>query len=194
MCELTTIMMAATIASGAVSAYSAIQQGRAEYQAQGVNAQIATRNAQLAENEQKNVADAAAIERRRLGNEIRAARGQANVNATASGLDPLFGTPADLVGDIATAGRTDLGIIGRNEMTQVGQLDNQIADYRDSANAARAAGRGALRAGYMSAAASLLGTGANVASKWIETHPATQPRPTPIGAGAPRPARVGTGP
>lgn len=190
MCEPTIIMMA-TIASGAVSAYSSIQQGRAEYQAQGVNAQIATRNGQLAENEQKNVADAAAIERRRLGNEIRAARGQANVNATASGLDPLFGTPADLVGDIATAGRTDLGIIGRNEMTEIGQLDNQIADYRDRASAARAAGRGALRAGYMGAAATLLSTGANVASKWIETNPPPNvpKKPTPVGGG-----RVGTGP
>lgn len=167
MCEPTTIATIFTIASGAVKAYSSIQQGRAAYQAEQINAQIAERNIQQAENEQKNVGDAAAIERRRLGERVRAERGMNKVNAAASGIDPLFGTPYDIDVDTVNAGRADAAIIGRNELNQIKGLDIQIADFKDSAAQSRAAGRAALQGGYLGAAGDLLEAGSSVAGRWI---------------------------
>lgn len=195
MCEPTTIAIMASVASAAVGAYSSIQQGRAAYAAGQVNAQIAERNVQAAENEQKNVGDAAAIERRRLGERVRAERGMNKVSAAASGIDPLFGTPFDIDADLLKAGRADAAIIARNEMLERGRLDYQIADYRDSASQSRAQGRGALRAGYLEAAGNVLQASSSIAGQWIQPGANAPKKPTtkppsifdrqklPIGAG-----------
>lgn len=163
MCEPTTMFLVASVASAAVGAYSQIQAGNAQYKADMYNAQIQERNAQAVENEKKNVQDAAAIERRRLGERVRAERGDKIAAASAMGLDP----PADLIGDIEQAYRGDLAIMGRNEMTELGRLDKEQADYLDSAKMARASGKSALKGSRLGAVGTLLGGAAQVSSKWI---------------------------
>lgn len=165
------VAYAAQAVAAAVTAYSAVQQGQATYKAEKMNEQIALRNVQAAENEQKNVSDAAAIERRRLGERIRAERGMGKVNAAANGIDPLFGTPYDIDTNILTAGRADAAIIGRNELTDIGRLDYQIADLHDSAAQSRAKARGALRAGYMEAGANIFQAAGSIANSWIQNNP-----------------------
>ena len=155
-------------ASAAIGAYSSIQSGRATYQAEMMNAQIARNNAQSTEDDKQLTKDAAAIERRRIGERIRAEKGDMNAKFTAMGIDPLYGTPADLIGDVGTAGRADLGISGRNEITNLKQLDKQQADYLDSAKMHTASGKGALTAGYLGAAKSLLDGASSVAGHWIQ--------------------------
>lgn len=167
MCEPTTMFLVASVASAAVGAYSQIQAGNAQYKADMYNAQIQERNAQAVENEKKNVQDAAAIERRRLGERVRAERGDKIAAASAMGLDPGFGSPADLIGDIEQAYRGDLAIMGRNEMTELGRLDKEQADYLDSAKMARASGKSALKGSRLGAVGTLLGGAAQVSSKWI---------------------------
>lgn len=167
----------AQLAIAALGAMSYVQQGQAQ-QAQGeFNAQVMERNAQAAENEQANVKDAAAIERRRLAERVRAERGQAKVNATASGIDPLFGTPFDIDQDILHAGRTDAGIVGRNEMTEIGRLDKERADLLDAAKMSRAGGKAAAQASTMAATGSLLEGAASVSSRWIQPKPAAPTAP-----------------
>lgn len=184
MCEPATIFAVATVASAAVGAYSSIQAGNATYKAEMYNAQIAERNAQSAENEQANVKDAAAIERRRLGERVRAERGQYVVNATASGIDPGFGTPADLIGDVNQAYAIDRSILGRNEITELGRLDKEAADYRDSAAMSRASAKSARKAGMIGAVGSILDSAASVSGRWItptSSAPRTVPRKTTAG-------------
>lgn len=166
MCEPTTMFLVASVASAAVGAYSQIQAGNAQYKADMYNAQIQERNAQAVENEKKNVQDAAAIERRRLGERVRAERGDKIAAASAMGL-LIRGSPADLIGDIEQAYRGDLAIMGRNEMTELGRLDKEQADYLDSAKMARASGKSALKGSRLGAAGTLLGSAAQVSSKWI---------------------------
>lgn len=168
-----TLTIVATIASAVVSGVGAIQQGNAQYAAGMYNAQIADRNAQAAENERVNVQDKAAIERRRLGERVRAEKGDLNAKFTAMGLDPAFGTPADLVGDVQQAYNVDRNILGRNEITDLGNLDKEAADYRDSASMARSGAKSARTAGFISAAGSLLQSAASVAPHWIQQPIAT---------------------
>lgn len=197
MCEPTTIFAVVTAASAAVSAYSSIQQGRAQYEAEMYNAQIQERNAQAAENEQTRVQDEAAIERRRLGERVRAERGDMVAKFTAMGIDPGFGTPADLVGDINQAYSIDRSILGRNEITNLERLDKDVADYRDAARMSRSSAKGALKAGYVGAVGSVLDAAANVSSRWIQP-PANQNRPSGTRAAAldpsgPTKLRIGAG-
>lgn len=168
MCEPTTILTIATVASAAVGAYSSIQQGRAAYQAGMYNAQIAERNAQAAEDEQARIKDEAAIERRRLGERVRAERGELNAKFTAMGLDPGFGTPADLIGDVEQAYDIDRSILGRNEISALERLDKERADYLDSANMQRAGAKSAWQSGKIGAVGSLLDGAASVSGRWIQ--------------------------
>lgn len=167
MCEPTSIFLAATALSSAVGAYSQIQAGNAQYKAEMYNAQIADRNAQAAREEETNVQDKAAIERRRLGERVRAEKGDINAKFSAMGIDPGFGTPADLVGDTQQAYNVDRSILGRNEITDLKTLDKQVADYTDSANQSRSSAKGALTSGRLGAVGTLLGSVANVSSRWI---------------------------
>lgn len=162
-----------------MQAYASIQQGNAAYESGMYNAQIAERNAAAVEDERKNVQDAAAIERRRRGEEVRAARGEMVARFANMGLDTEFGTPADLIGDVERAGRTDAFIIGRNEMNEIGRLDKQEADYRDSARMSRSEAKGARKAGQLAAFGSLLQGASTVSSRWIQP-----PAPRPVGSRA----------
>jgi len=165
MCEPMTLFTIATIASAGVQAYSQIQAGNAEYAAGMYNAQVQERNAQAAENEQKNVKDAAAIERRRLGERVRSERGEVRAKFAGMGLDPEFGSPFDIDQDLLRAGRTDASIIGRNEMTEIGRLDKERADSLDAAAMSRLSAKSARKAGMLGAAGSLLGAAASVSGR-----------------------------
>lgn len=168
-----TMFVIATVASAGVQAYASVRAGDAAYQAGMYNAQIAERNAQAVEEEKKNTQDAAAIERRRLGERIRAEKGQKIADFAAMGLDTGIGTPADLVGDIEKAGRTDAFIIGRNEITQLQALDKQQADYRDSARLSRMEAKGARKAGQLGAVGSLLNAASTVSGRWMQPNSST---------------------
>lgn len=170
-------MLFIAIASAAVGAYGQVQAGQAQARAEGFNALIADRNAQAADTEQVRVKDAAAIERRRLGERVRAEKGDLIAKYAAMGLDPNFGTPADLVGDVQQAYNIDRSILGKNEMAAIERLDKEVADYKDAAKMGRASAASALQAGNTAAAGSLLEGVGNVSSRWIQPKTATGGRP-----------------
>lgn len=151
-----------------LGAYSSVQSANATRTANEYNAQIMERNAEAVELERKDVADAAAIERRRLGERVRAERGELFAKYGHMGLDAEFGSPADLIGDLHRAYTIDRDIIGRNEINSLRQLDKQEADYRSNAQLLRMGGKAAATAGTLNAAGSLLGGAATVADHWIQ--------------------------
>lgn len=165
---LAPLALAATAASAVVGAYSSIQSGNAQYKAGMYNAQIAERNAQAVEEEKGNVQDAAAIERRRLGARVQAEKGEQVAAAAAMGIDPGFGTPADLVGDIQQSYMIDRSILGKNEINSLKTLDKQQADFIDSAAMSRAGAKDARKAGLTGAVGSLLDGAGSVAGHWIK--------------------------
>ena len=172
----------ATAGSAAVNAYSSVKQGNAAYQsaqatnqAAQFNASVLRRNAQAVETDQVNVREGAAIERRRLGETRRGEKGEAIARAAAMGIDPNFGSAADVVSDVERAYSIDRNILGRNEITDLRTLDKERADYLDSAKltemegaSALRAGESARRAGYVGAVGSLLDGAASVSSRWIQ--------------------------
>lgn len=158
----------ASVASAGVSAYANIQRGNAEYAAGMYNANVAERNARAVEEERKNVQDAAAIERRRVGERMRGERGALVAKFANMGLDTEFGSPADLVGDVERAYDIDRSILGRNEITELKRLDQQEADYRSSAALSRAGAKSSRKAGLIGAAGSLLQGAATVSGRWIQ--------------------------
>lgn len=174
---LTTIAIGATAASAAVGAYANIQRGNAEYAAGMYNAQIQDRNAQQAVEEKKQVQDAAAIERRRLGERVRAEKGSLVAKFAHMGLDTEFGTPADLVGDVQRAYDIDRSILGTNEINNLKKLDLQEADYKDSARLSRSGAKSALKGSRLAAVGSLLDGAASVSGRWIQPKP-----PVPVGS------------
>lgn len=156
-----------SLAAAALGAFSSVQQGQARARAEELNAQLALRNAAAVAEEQADLQDASAIERRRLGERVAAERGAMLAKFGAMGLDPAFGTPADLIGDLDRAYDLDRDIMGRNEISGLKALDKQATDYRVSAQLGGMAAQSSRTAGSMAAGASLLDGAATVSSDWI---------------------------
>lgn len=173
----TTLAMVASGVGAGVSAYANIQRGNAEYAAGMYNAQIADRNAQQVVEERRQTQDAAAIERRRLGERVRADKGALVAKFAHMGLDTEFGTPADLVGDVQRAYDIDRSILGTNEINKLKRLDLQEADYKDSAQLSRSSAKSALKGSRLAAAGSLLSGVASVSGRWIQPSPMTTTTP-----------------
>lgn len=161
-------MLIVVAASAAVSAYGAIQQGQAQAAAEEYNARVAENNAKAVVEEKARVQDAAAIERRRRGELARAQKGELTAKFSAMGVDPGFGTPADLIGDVSQAYNIDRSILGKNEIAELERLDKEEADYLDAAKMGRATGKSAIQAGAIQGTASLLEGASGVSSRWIQ--------------------------
>lgn len=152
-----TALLIASVAGAGLSAISAISGGQQRQQAFEQQAEADRRNAEQARinaGAQMNQAEAEAqrtegVTRRRVASAFNA--------AGASGGDTSYGSPLDLMGDIAAEGALDAQIArykgraaGNASLAQAGSLDAQ-AGYADSA-----AGQ-AGTAGFVQAGATLLG-------------------------------------
>lgn len=153
MCEPTTIALAATAISGGMQAYGQYQQGR-------VAQQVGRNNQMMAEY-------AAADAERRGEEEAIAARRRADQLAgaqraafAARGVDATTGTAADLLAQTSFFGQQDQDTARNNARREAWSL-------RAQGRNARAQGDAAARAGRLSAFGTVLGTGAQVASKWV---------------------------
>ena len=135
------------VASAAVSAYGAIQQGRAASAASNYNAAMARQNAALARQE---AADLITQQQRenylRLG-AIRAAQGKSGGQAGA-------GSVLDILGDAAAQGELE-----RQNIVRAGEI--KAANYQNSAALDQYKAKYATQASYLQAGSDLLGGAAN---------------------------------
>lgn len=153
MCEPTTIA-ALSVASGAMSAIGQIQQGK-------VAAQVG-RNNQIA-------ADYAATDALRRGEEqaqkvrrdAEATKSAQRVTLAANGLDLNSGTALDLQDQTDFFGQLDVNTARTN-------AKNEAANARYSGAMARAQGDASQRQAGIGAFGTILGTGAQVSSKWYD--------------------------
>lgn len=151
-----------TLVSGAVSAIGAIQAGNAANDAAQRDADIAERNKKIADQDRRQAirtAEIAAEDRRRENRRqlasIRAAYGSSGFELAGSPLDVLADTSQEMALDER---RTEYeGYVRSRE----GAL--QMLYLQESADESRAAGKNAKRAGYISAAGSLLSSGSRAA-------------------------------
>jgi hypothetical protein len=131
------------IASAAIAAYSAVQQGKAAKAAADYNSQIQTQNAEIVREDAKVEADQSRRETlMRLGS-IRAAQG-------ASGGAGGEGSVLDVLGMVASEGkRQEQNIIYRGEQAARG--------YSNTAQLDTFSGSQAQKAGYLKAGSELMG-------------------------------------
>lgn len=190
MCEpitLSTMATAAAVAGSAVSAYAAIRSGSAQKAAADYNARAAREEAARVEKQRAVLEENAALDQRRLAERVRAEMGDQIARAAAMGLDPSFGTPADLVGDIATAGRVDASIINRNLDAARADIDAQARTLRSGAAFEATMGKEAQTAGYLQGAGFALGAVTPMA-RAFDNKKFTRFEPTPVtGLPAPKP-------
>jgi len=152
MCEPTTIMLALTVASAAVSAKGAYDQGQ-------VAKQVGRNNATMAEYAAADAqakGEEAAMAARRRGDQVKGAQ---RANMAAKGLDLSSGTAAEL------QDQTDFFSEGDQNMARFNASRDAWSARAGGANA-RAQGDAAAQQGNLSAFSTVLATGGQVAGKW----------------------------
>lgn len=148
------------IAGGAVATVSTIQQGRAA-EAQGrAQAEIAARNALLAERQAEEERVAAAAEALRVEEEGKRLRGRQVSLFAKSGVE-LRGTPLSVIVDSAVNIEADRLTILREGAIRAGTLKEQAGIFRAQGASAKARGRATKRASILAA----VGTGLSTAGQ-----------------------------
>lgn len=134
MCEPTTLMAVATLATGAFTAYTQNQQGKA-------NQQIAENNATLARADADATNAAATREQEQQSWRTRAMIGQQRAAIAANNLDPTLGTPADILGETALLGEIDQQTIRMNAARQAWGYEQQAKQHQAQGKLDRWGGR-----------------------------------------------------
>lgn len=160
MCELTTALM---IASTVVGGYSQIQAGNAQAAAGQYNAQVAEMNATLADRAAKDALERGAREEQQQRMATAQLQGRQRAAMAANGVDLTFGSPLDTLVDTATMGELDALTIRRNAAREAYDMNVQGVNARADATLSRMNARSAQTGGYLSAAGTVLGGGADVA-------------------------------
>lgn len=146
------IMVGATIAAGAMTAYSVYQQGQQTAAADAYNAQVAQQQATTANEQAQSVAEQQQLQTQQT-------EGQEVANAAASGVDPNSGSPLDVMSQIATQGE-----LQKQLTLWAGQT--QQTSYLNQAQLQTFYGTSAAQAGTTGAAGTLLSSGASAATNY----------------------------
>lgn len=158
MCELTTALM---IGSTLVGGVAQIQAGNAQAAASRYNAQVAEMNATMADRAAKDAMERGAAEEQKKRMEIASIQGRQRAAMGANGVDMTFGSPLDTLVDTATMGELDALTIRRNAAREAYDYEVQGVNYRSDATLSRMNARSAKTGGYLGAAGTVLGGGAD---------------------------------
>jgi hypothetical protein len=159
MCELTTMLMVGSTIMGGVSA---IQQGNAQAAASNYNAQVSEMNATLADRRARDAILRGQEEEQRKRMEIGQLQGRQRAAMAANGVDLSFGSPLDTLVDTAIMGELDALTIRRNAAREAYDFDVQGVNLRSDAALSRANAKSAKTGGYLAAAGTVLGGGAEI--------------------------------
>ena len=134
MCEPTTIAAVATLAVGAYQGYNQYQAGKAQ----------AAQYQQEAKIDRAAAADAMAMgdrESERMLWRTRQALGSQQAAIAAAGIDPTFGTPAEILGETAMFGQMEVADARLNAARNAWGYDVQATNAENSADFSRWNGR-----------------------------------------------------
>lgn len=159
MCEPTTMLM---IASTVIGGVGAIQQGNAAAAAGRYNAQVAEMNATLAERRAKDALERGAVEEQQKRAQVAQLQGRQKAAMAANGVDLTFGSPLDTLVDTAVLGDLDALTIRQNSAREAYDFRVQGMNARADAGLSRANARSAQTGGYLAAAGTVLGGGADI--------------------------------
>jgi hypothetical protein len=96
------------------------------------------------------------IEQMRHWRKVAQVYGDQRARQTASGLDPTFGSAADLMTDVQLIGYEDSGTIAENTVREMRGYEVSAANYRMQGRAAKARGKAAKISGFLQAGSTIL--------------------------------------
>jgi len=159
------------IAAGLVSAASSVMGGQAQSQALEYQAKVAEQNRALAQQQAQQALAAGAREEHKFRTQQEQFQASQIAQLAASGAQ-ITGSPLQVMADTSAGIEEDVKQIRFNALKSMWGYEVQGAGYASEAQQARAAASGAKTQGWMGAAGSLLGTGADV---WNTTHSQSKP-------------------
>lgn len=166
MCDLT---MALMIGSTVMGAAGQIQQGQATAKANRYNAQIQEMNATLAERRAKDTIERGKVEEQRKRQEVARIKGAQTAAMAANGVDVGFGSPLDTLVDTAVMGELDALTIRTNSYREAYDHRVDAVNKRAGASLSRMNAKSAETGGWLSAAGTVLGGGANAYKQYKST-------------------------
>lgn len=152
MCEPTTLLAAATLATGAVGAVG-------QYQAGQFQEAVANQNAKVQEMQATDALQRGADEETRQRKRVRQLLGQQRVAMGANNVVLSSGSPLDILADTARLGEEDAITIRNNAR-------REAWGYRVGAQSSRAQGRVSALEGRYGAASTLLTAGTSAYGTW----------------------------
>lgn len=158
MCSVTAMMVAST----ALSAGSAIQQGQAASDAAAFNAEVSQQNAVLADRRAKDALERGQIEEEKAKRQSTIQQKQQEASFSASNLDLGYGSPLDVLVATATAGEMEAATVRANAEREVEDFQVQGTNSRNNARLNRMSSRNAKSAGIFNAGAAAVNGGAGI--------------------------------
>ncbi len=158
MCDVT---MALMIGSTLIGAAGQVQQAQATAKANRYNAQVQKMNATIADNRAKDAIERGKLEEQRKRQEVARLQGAQTAAMAANGVDLSFGSPLDVLVDTAALGEIDALTIRTNAYREAYEHKVDAANKRAGAQLSSMSADAAKTGGYLSAAGTILGGGAN---------------------------------
>lgn len=161
-------------AAGAIQQGRAAEvQGRAAQQSANYNAKVADMNAKIAERQARDAVERGQLEEQQQRMKTSQIIGKQRAAMAANGVDLGYGSPLDALVDTATIGELDALTIRANtyreerDIRQGGQnLTTQAGALRAEGANAAVAGRMGRTGGFLNAAGTILGGGAEAWKTW----------------------------
>lgn len=169
MCEPATlaIISAATAVIGSgVSAYGAIQSGKAQQSAMDYQAQTNRRNSIIAQQNATMERQAGIEEQRRQRINTAQIIGQQKAGMASNGIALDYGTALDTVANTAELGELDALMIGYNAEKRARNYLTQSSSFSSQSALNTMSGQNAMTSGMIGAGGSALGGIGKVADKW----------------------------
>ncbi|WP_334151657.1 virion core protein, T7 gp14 family [Hyphomicrobium sp.] len=153
--------MALMIGSTLIGAAGQVQQAQATAKANRYNAQVQKMNATIADNRAKDAIERGKLEEQRKRQEVARLQGAQTAAMAANGVDLSFGSPLDVLVDTAALGEIDALTIRTNAYREAYEHKVDAANKRAGAQLSSMSADAAKTGGYLSAAGTILGGGAN---------------------------------
>lgn len=164
-----TFLALGLLATG-VSAYGAIQQGRAAQSAANYNARVAEMNAKIADKAAQDELERGARDEQRKRIEVAAIAGQQKAGMAAAGLDITYGTPLEMLVDTAYAGEMDALTIRTNANRAAYNREVQATNLRAQGQMYEFEGKSARSGSMLSAIGTIAGGVGSAYGKFAETY------------------------
>lgn len=170
MCEPTTIMMAASVALGAMGT---LQASEAQADAAEYNAQVSRNNAVIADQNAAMEREAGKEEERRHRMKVAQLKGEQRAAFGGNGILLDEGSPLDILMDTEEMGELDAQNILHDSEMRARNFEIQAGNFRGQAGLLDSQASSTRTGGYLSAAGGVMGGISDVSDKWNSYKPKT---------------------